>query len=121
MRRRRTEALAELLREFEQDRARAELRNRTEAEPEEVYEAVPVPPAPKPAPTRVAEPVTEELPPVRTREDHHADPGRGPARDRRAAARRVGGMDPRRAAVVVGVTAAALIGFGCALLVPGGD
>ncbi|MEW2401271.1 peptidoglycan-binding domain-containing protein [Streptomyces sp. NPDC046862] len=117
MRRRRTEALAELLREFEQDRARAEGQEPPRREPEDDYEAVPVPPTPE---RILPDPETEELPPVRMGEDFSAGPGRGQAR-RRGSAPRAGGMDLRRAAVVVGVAAAALIGFGCALLLPGGD
>jgi hypothetical protein len=51
-----------------------------------------------------AEDVTQQLPPV-------------PARDLRRAVGREAGL--RRAAIVVGVGAAAVIGFGCALLIPG--
>lgn len=126
MRRRRTEALAELLREFEQDRARAEWQELPGLAPDDDYEAVSVtpPPAPVPTPQRILprpeESETAELPPVRVRKDFSADTGRGQARGRRSA-RRVGGVDLRRAAVVVGFAAAALIGFGCALLVSGDD
>ncbi|MEV6590035.1 peptidoglycan-binding domain-containing protein [Streptomyces acidicola] len=122
MRRRRTEALAELLREMEQDRAKAELDGRPGLDPDDVYEAVPVAPTPtpEPAPPRLEESATEELPPVQMGENFSADSVPGPARER-PAARRAGGVDLRRAAVVVGVAAAALIGFGAALLVPGGD
>jgi hypothetical protein len=117
MRRRRTEALAELLREFEQDRARAEGQAPAGRGPGDEYEAVPVTPAPE---RILPEPETEELPPVRMGEDFSADSGRPQDRGRRSA-RRTGGEELRRAAVVVGVAAAALIGFGCALLLPGGD
>ncbi|MFJ9582260.1 peptidoglycan-binding domain-containing protein [Streptomyces acidicola] len=122
MRRRRTEALAELLREMEQDRAKAELQGRPGPDPDEAYEAVPVAPAPasEPAPPRLEESATEELPPVQMGENFSADSGPGPARER-PSTRRAGGVDLRRAAVVVGVAAAALIGFGAALLVSGGD
>ncbi|MPY57876.1 peptidoglycan-binding protein [Streptomyces spongiae] len=117
MRRRRTEALAELLREFEQDRARTEQQAPPGPAPGDDYEAVPVPPARE---RILPDPETEELPPVRMGEDFSADAGRRQDR-RRDTAQRAGGVDLRRAAVVVGVAAAALIGFGAALLVPGGD
>ncbi|WP_461036186.1 peptidoglycan-binding domain-containing protein [Streptomyces mayteni] len=81
MMRRRSERLAELLREMDSDR-----------DADEDYETVPVPPAPEPA--------TEELPKL-------------PGADR---GRRTG-----RAAVAVAVVAAALVGFGGALLVSGGE
>ncbi|MGW9023900.1 peptidoglycan-binding protein [Streptomyces sp. NPDC055722] len=91
VRRRRTEALAELMREFRENESRP---------PEPVHEPIVVhvePPTPDDA--------TEELPPV---------PSRGgrarPADD---------GLTLRRAALVVGVTAAALMDFGAALLLPG--
>ncbi|MER6093197.1 peptidoglycan-binding domain-containing protein [Streptomyces bluensis] len=119
MRRRRTEALAELLREMEQDRAKAELAGHPGPDPAEAYEAVPITPAPEPVPPGLEESETEELPPVRTGESFSAYPGPGPGHER-PSARRAGGVDLCRAAVVVGVAAAALIGFGCALLVPGG-
>lgn len=121
MRRRRTEALAELLREFEQDCARAERQDppgpAPAPAPDDDYEAVPVTPTPE---RILPEPETEELPPVRMGEDFSADPGRRQDR-KRGSAGRASGVDLRRAAVVVGVAAAALIGFGAALLVPGGD
>lgn len=125
MRRRRTEALAELLREMEQDRAKAELDGRPGPDSYDAYEAVPVTATPEPVPPRLEESATEELqteelPPVRMGENFSADSGREQVRER-PSARRAGGLDLRRAAVVVGVAAAALIGFGAALLVPGGD
>lgn len=117
MRRRRTEALAELLREFEQDRARTERQAPPGPAPDDDYEAVPVTPTPE---RILPDPETEELPPVRMGEDFSAGPGRRQDR-KRGPARRAGSVDLRRAAVVVGVAAAALIGFGAAMLVPGGD
>lgn len=87
VRRRRTEALAELVRELREGESRA---------PEPVHEPVVVHVAP---PT--AEDATQQLPSVG---------GRVASDD---------GLTLRRAAVVVGVTAAALIGFGAALLLPG--
>ncbi|MPY42526.1 peptidoglycan-binding protein [Streptomyces phyllanthi] len=121
MRRRRTEALAELLRELDEDRARAERQGGAATEPDAEYEAVPVPPAPERIIPRLEEPETEELPPVRSGEDFSAGAGRAtrPGRRRGGTPRR--GMDLRTPAVAVGVAAAALIGFGCALLLPGGD
>jgi hypothetical protein len=144
MRRRRTEALAELLREFE-------LYKGTTA-PNDEYETVAVPPTPaperkrtpaperkrareperkrtpapgsKPAPERIlprTEYETEELPPVMVGEDFGSGAvPRGERRQRRRPAPG-GGSGLKRAAVVVGVGAAALIGFGAALLLPGGD
>lgn len=93
LRRRRTEALAQLMREHDEA-----LASGTEG-----YESVPLP---RPAPG--AEDATQELPPVarRTRAVRPAD--------------RFGfGPNLRRAAVVVAVGAAALVGFGSALLLPG--
>jgi hypothetical protein len=86
-RRRRTEALAALVRE---------LREGDNRPPEPVYEPIVVHVEPAPAGE-----ATEELPPVRRAR---------PADD---------GLTLRRAAITVGVTAAALIGFGAALLLPG--
>ena len=136
MRRRRTEALAELLREFEQFKG-------TTA-PDDEYETVAVPPPPVqtpppppaqtsaptsapevPAPERILPRVeykTEELPPVMVGEDFGS--GTVPRRVERRQRRRAvpgGGSGLKRAAVVVGVGAAALLGFGAALLLPGGD
>ncbi|MDX2933893.1 peptidoglycan-binding domain-containing protein [Streptomyces ipomoeae] len=129
MRRRRTEALAELLREMELYKGTTT--------PNEEYETVAVPPVteatpgprtPPPAPPRKrilpqsSEYETEELPPVMVGEDFGADTvvsdGRRP---RRRPAPSGGGAGLKRAAVVVGVGAAALLGFGAALLLPGGD
>ncbi|MGJ5830279.1 peptidoglycan-binding domain-containing protein [Streptomyces ossamyceticus] len=129
MRRRRTEALAELLREFEQYKGTTT--------PKEEYETVAVPPAPAPAPDRPTAPdpepaperllprtdeyETEELPPVRVGEDFAT--GAAPRAGRRPRRRPApgGGAGLKRAAVVVGVGAAALLGFGAALLLPGGE
>jgi hypothetical protein len=92
MRRRRTEALAELVRELRDGASRP-------AQPD--YEPIVVHTAPV-----TGEAATQELPPVpsaRGRRERLADDG----------------LTLRRAAVVVGVTAAALIGFGAALVLPG--
>ncbi|WP_246203928.1 peptidoglycan-binding domain-containing protein [Streptomyces tailanensis] len=133
MRRRRTEALAELLREME-------LYKGTTA-PNDEYETVAVPPVtdatPPPAratPHPPAPPArerilprqeeyeTEELPPVMVGEDFGADEVvTGGRRPRRRPAPGGGSTGLKRAAVIVSVGAAALIGFGAALLVPGGD
>lgn len=90
MRLRRTDALAELIRDMQDGRD---------------FESVPLPDTP-------AEPDddTEELPPV---------PGALP-RVRSAGQHRQGiGRGQRLAAAVIAVAAAAVIGFGCALLLPG--
>ncbi|MDO0938781.1 peptidoglycan-binding domain-containing protein [Streptomyces sp. DG2A-72] len=84
---RRTDALAELLKD---------LPPRTGG-----YETLPVP-APQPG----SEDSTQELPPVRADEAHSAT---GPGRR---------GVGRRRAAVAVAVAAAAVVGFGCAFLLP---
>ncbi|MGW7402748.1 peptidoglycan-binding domain-containing protein [Streptomyces sp. NPDC054833] len=95
LRLRRFDALAELMREMRQDAEGAE--------DTESYEAV--------ASTRwrnVAEDETQELPPL------------GHARHATSVGGRFGfGTGLRRAGVVVAVSAAALVGFGCALLLPG--
>ncbi|MGW0824533.1 peptidoglycan-binding domain-containing protein [Streptomyces sp. NPDC002845] len=112
VRRRRTEALAQLVREMERDK--------DEADPDEGYESVQV------APERILPPPeeyeTQQLPPVPGGEDYASDalPGDGRRAGRRAT-RRGNGPVLRRAAIAVAVGAAALIGFGFALLVPGGD
>ncbi|WP_327666463.1 MULTISPECIES: peptidoglycan-binding domain-containing protein [unclassified Streptomyces] len=90
LRPRRTEALAELFREMEQ--SRADLESVAVRDPRSWEEGE-----------------TQELPPVRTRD---VDPPR--------AGGRLGfGPGLRRAAVTVAVSAAALVGFGCALLLVG--
>ncbi|WP_416956838.1 peptidoglycan-binding domain-containing protein [Streptomyces sp. Agncl-13] len=88
MRRRRSDNLAELLRETRRDSS--------------VFESVPVP-----RPFFGSEAETQELPPV---------PG-----ELRPLPTTAGPFGPglRRAAIVVGVSAAALVGFACALLLPG--
>ncbi|MGI5460649.1 peptidoglycan-binding domain-containing protein [Streptomyces sp. CA-249302] len=92
LRPRRTDALAELFKEMEQGRGDLE----TVAVPD---------------PHSWDEGETEELPPVRT-DDRRTRPRGG----------RFGfGPGLRRAAVTIGVGAAALVGFGCALLLPGRD
>ncbi|MDT0565934.1 peptidoglycan-binding domain-containing protein [Streptomyces sp. DSM 3412] len=139
MRRRRTEALAELLREFEQFKGADG--------PDDEYETVAVPPTPaavptpppsarppaatpapepKPAPERIlprTEYETEELPPVMVGEDFGSDTvprGEGHRRRQRRRPAPGDGSGLKRAAVIVGVGAAALLGFGAALLLPGG-
>ncbi|MFF9777381.1 peptidoglycan-binding protein [Streptomyces sp. NPDC013978] len=147
MRRRRTEALAELLREFEQYKGAGS----ESSAPEDEYETVAVPPTPaptpptpppppstppppatpapepKPAPERIlprTEYETEELPPVLVGEDFGSDtvPRDDPGHRRRQRRRPApgDGSGLKRAAVIVGVGAAALLGFGAALLLPGG-
>ncbi|MDW4905326.1 peptidoglycan-binding domain-containing protein [Streptomyces sp. ADMS] len=96
LRRRRTEALAQLMREH--DEAMAGMA--------EGYESVPLP---SPAPG--AEDMTQELPPVTRR--------RRAGRTERADSGFGFGPNLRRAAVAVAVAAAALVGFGSALLLPG--
>lgn len=97
LRLRRFDALAELMREMRQDAEDAE-----GAQDPEGYEAVS-----NPRWRTVAEEETQELPPL------------GHARQVTHAGRRPGsGAGLRRAGAVVAVTAAALAGFGCALLLP---
>ncbi|MFI6335567.1 peptidoglycan-binding protein [Streptomyces sp. NPDC050535] len=106
-RRRRTEALAELLREFREDQQ--------SADSHESYESIRL------TPTRETE--TEELPPVLAGEDYTAGgapkavapPARAPRKERAHSTGR------RQATVVVAVAAAALAGFALALLLPGDD
>jgi hypothetical protein len=88
LRRRRSDNLAELLREPRRDSS--------------VFESVPVP-----RPIFGSEAETQELPPVPS--------------ELRPLAATAGPFGPglRRAAIVVGVSAAALVGFACALLLPG--
>ncbi|WP_308402516.1 cellulose binding domain-containing protein [Streptomyces sp. AC550_RSS872] len=95
LRPRRTDALAELFKELERDR--------------NGYEAVAVPPS-----LPGTEDATQELPPVA--EETRIAPLGGGARPRPASS---GGPGSRRAAVAVAVTAAAVVGFGGALLLSG--
>ncbi|MFE0516295.1 peptidoglycan-binding protein [Streptomyces sp. NPDC058964] len=98
LRLRQFDALAELMREMRQDAEDAQ-----DAQGTEGYEAV--------APERWhddAEDETRELPPVSKDPRATADDGRFGS-----------GSGLRRASVVVAVAAAALVGFGCALLLPG--
>ncbi|WP_326718564.1 MULTISPECIES: peptidoglycan-binding domain-containing protein [unclassified Streptomyces] len=106
-RRRRTEALAELLREFREDQQSADV--------EERYESIALP--------RAQESETEELPPVLVGEDYAGGVEAKGAAPLRRELRHDDGREKglRRAAVVVGVAAAALTGFALALLLPGGD
>lgn len=87
LRRRRSDNLAELLREPRRDSS--------------VFESVPLP-----RPLFGSEAETQELPPVPS--ELRPLPTNGPF-----------GPGLRRAAIVVGVSAAALVGFACALLLPG--
>ncbi|WP_307629764.1 peptidoglycan-binding domain-containing protein [Streptomyces turgidiscabies] len=98
VRRRRTEALAQLMREHEEAMAGIP----------DGYESVDLP---RPAPG--AEDATQELPPVSRR--RHAERTQETQRTRSGF-----GFGPnlRRAAIAVAVGAAALVGFGVALLVP---
>jgi hypothetical protein len=98
LRLRRFDALAELMREMRQDAEDA-----AGAQGAESYEALA-----NPRWRNVAEDETQELPPLG--DARHATPVGG----------RFGfGTGLRRAGVVVAVSAAALVGFGCALLLPG--
>ncbi|MFJ9896382.1 peptidoglycan-binding protein [Streptomyces sp. NPDC091280] len=87
LRRRRSDNLAELMRDTRRDSS--------------VFESVPLP---RPFPGSDDE--TQELPPVRG--DIRPSPGDSPF-----------GPGLRRAAITIGVSAAALVGFACALLLPG--
>ncbi|MEV0638244.1 peptidoglycan-binding domain-containing protein [Streptomyces sp. NPDC050619] len=89
LRPRRTDALAELIREYRESSGH--------------YEPVALP-----KPPRGAEAQTQELPPV-------FDDERPAARGDRSGR----GPGPRRATVVAAVAAAGLVGFGCAFLLPG--
>ncbi|MFI6013173.1 cellulose binding domain-containing protein [Streptomyces sp. NPDC051243] len=95
LRPRRTDALAELFKEWEEDNGR--------------YETVAVP-APRPG----GEDATQELPAV-------AEGARRTRRGGAEAGPAVPGPGFRRTAIAVAVTAAAVIGFGGALLLPGRD
>jgi hypothetical protein len=129
-RRRRTEALAELLREVREEQ-------RNGAEPDEDYELVPVPATGTKAVPPPPEDETEELPPVLGGEDYARSGGSEaawhPARalglrqkpeSAHGHVRSHGhgrGAGVRRTAIAIGVTAAALVGFALALLLPGGS
>jgi hypothetical protein len=89
LRPRRTDALAELVREYREQSGR--------------YDAVALPTAPP-----HAEDVTQELPPVL--DDRRPAPGEAPRGRPRGL---------RRIAVAGAVAAAAVVGFGCAFLLPG--
>ncbi|WP_330440265.1 peptidoglycan-binding domain-containing protein [Streptomyces griseoaurantiacus] len=136
MRRRRTEALAELVREHRESREDRGAGAGTEAEPD--YEAV-LPGGPGPGAVPVTDLATEEMAPVTEplASSGTAPPappyaGAGPGTGRRP--RRRGhpargvrgraagaGVTRRRAALAVGVAAAALLGFAVALTVTGLD
>ncbi|MFF1279850.1 peptidoglycan-binding protein [Streptomyces sp. NPDC058299] len=124
LRPRRFDALAELMREIRPDPVTYEPSGTAPAPhplpaDEETQELPPVPAArPPQAPARNASgPGPRRLPeaPVRSAS------GLGPGRLAEAPVRGVSGLGPgpRRAAVAVAVAAAALAGFGCALLLPG--
>ncbi|MFF9086327.1 peptidoglycan-binding protein [Streptomyces sp. NPDC014991] len=124
VRTRRFDALAELMREIRPDPV--------------TYEPSGTAPAPHPSP---AEEETRELPPVPAagppkspargasglgpvrppKSPARGASGLGPVRPPKSPARGASGLGPgpRRAAVAVAVAAAALAGFGCALLLPG--
>ncbi|MEU1011289.1 peptidoglycan-binding domain-containing protein [Streptomyces sp. NPDC005890] len=93
LRPRRFDALAELMREFRPDPV--------------TYEPLGIAPGPQARTARPAEADTQELPPVPTPRPA-ATPVKGTP-----------GPGLRRAAVAVAVAAAALVGFACALLLPG--
>ncbi|MFJ8048604.1 peptidoglycan-binding protein [Streptomyces luteogriseus] len=101
LRPRRTDALAELMREFRQETGRDPGRQDTTGREPGGYESVALP-----GPPAGSEALTQELPPV--------------AREIRRPTRAVPpGAGLRRAAVAVAVLAAAVIGFGGALLLRG--
>ncbi|MFE9441910.1 peptidoglycan-binding protein [Streptomyces sp. NPDC006602] len=107
LRPRNTDALAELIREFREHTGAQEQREHTGD-----YEVVALP---------HGEPKTQELPPVS--DNGQVKPGHGhqaPSDGYRVrGARPVGrGHGPRRTTVLGAVAAAALIGFGCAFLLP---
>ncbi|MFE2571646.1 peptidoglycan-binding domain-containing protein [Streptomyces mirabilis] len=124
-RRRRTEALAQLLKEVREEQHGPDS--------DENYEVIAVPAATVAVTPPVAEDATEELPPVLVGEDYTRGGrpvgARGPSsasgvhRERGPAGERTAGwgVGHRRAAVVIGVTGAALVGFALALLLPGGE
>ncbi|MHA5047703.1 peptidoglycan-binding protein [Streptomyces sp. SD15] len=120
-RRRRTEALAELLRQVREEEKGAD--------PDENYESIPLPlTGTKDLPP--AEDATEELPPVLVGEDYtgrgsfvragQPEPDPGFDRGREVGHGRGRGAGLRRAVIVGAVTTAALGGFALALLLPGG-
>lgn len=124
-RRRRTEALAQLLKEVREEQ--------NGPDPDENYEVIAVPATTVAVMPPVAEDATEELPPVLVGEDYtrggrpvgarKPEPAPGVHQGRRPA-REPGpgrGTGQRRAAIAIGVTGAALVGFALALLLPGGD
>ncbi|MDQ0809261.1 hypothetical protein QFZ63_000975 [Streptomyces sp. B3I7] len=139
MRRRRTEALADLVREYRESRDSRESKDSREGwgdrsagrgtEPEPEYEAVLLE-DPRRGEAPATDLATEEMPPVMAPlRPPGVDPGPGvdPRASRRARAVRraegpaegAGFTGRRAAAVVIGVAAAALVGFGAALVVPG--
>ncbi|MGW7540221.1 peptidoglycan-binding protein [Streptomyces sp. NPDC054770] len=124
LRPRRLDTLAELMREFHEGaEADAKARAPKSRDPAD-FEAF------DPASDSGTEDETQELPPVtdgpRTasrgrRGGHGYDHGYAHGPDAGSSSSRAFGFGPglRRAAVVVAVSAAALVGFGCALLLPG--
>ncbi|MGA5895486.1 peptidoglycan-binding domain-containing protein [Streptomyces venetus] len=99
LRPRRTDALAELMREFQQEAGREPGREPGGYEPVEL-----------PAPPAGSEELTQELPPVAPSTRRYGDGRVGRA-----------GSGLRRTAVAMAVLAAAVIGFGGALLLRGGN
>ncbi|GGN80439.1 hypothetical protein GCM10011579_065940 [Streptomyces albiflavescens] len=120
-RRRRSEALAELLRQVREEDGGADS--------DEGYESVALPSTatrllPPPEAYGAEEYETQELPPVLAGEDHAGGArGRSPAPGGRYGGGRGSGRGAglRRSAIAVAVTAAALVGFALALLLPSGD
>jgi len=112
-RRRRTEALAELVREFRDSQDQNQ-----ERDPDEDYEPIVVHTAPV-----TTEAATQQLPPVPGTLGlrSHDEPERPLRSVRRARRERHPdeGLTLRRAAITLGVTAAGLTGFGAALVLPG--
>jgi hypothetical protein len=101
---RRTDALAELIREFKEAQ---------ESQRDAGGHQGAVPSEPAAPPTGAVEDATEELPPVPPAPSPGPAPRRAPEQVLAGAGRGL-----RRAAVAVAVAAAALTGFGCALLLP---
>ncbi|MGC5038958.1 peptidoglycan-binding domain-containing protein [Streptomyces sp. DT190] len=111
LRPRRTDALAELMREYDEETGRAAGGSGADGHDFTGYESVTLPSPPagpgvRPSPPAGSEALTQQLPPV--------PPAFGGGRGAPA------GAGLRRAAVAVAVLAAAVLGFGGALLLRGG-